>query len=381
LKLEQKVKETTDSIRKAEQSAIAEDYDMQIIMAKDNKQQELAIYVKAAEDMNLSEEDRISFSKKAAEARIDIAEQSAKAEQSAIADDYDMQIIMAKDNKQQELAIYVKASEDMKLSEEDRIDFSKKAAKARIDIAEEEAKVIMDIVDKTYDGYISMIKGRMEIDKDAARQRVDLEKTTNRKREDILKDFNRKTFNTIEERRAAELKLKQDLDDLETEKTRAIQDNEESKKQAIEENADIIKQIYKDMAINFLKVEAAKSAAWFAGQIAAAVGKFRWDIAAALVVQGVASQAAFAGGMSLIQGLATGGIVAGEGLYRMGEKNKKEAVIPLETDAGKKALSNALGGGAGGTPNYINNVINIDGRTIAEVVTNYQSMNKLQGRA
>jgi SLT domain-containing protein len=77
--------------------------------------------------------------------------------------------------------------------------------------------------------------------------------------------------------------------------------------------------------------------------------------------------------------LAVGGITQGETIARIGEQGKKEAVIPLESPLGRRALDKAGGGGIGSNE-PVNVTLMVDGRKLAEIVANRQAEASRQGR-
>lgn len=83
-----------------------------------------------------------------------------------------------------------------------------------------------------------------------------------------------------------------------------------------------------------------------------------------------------------LAGLETGGIVTGNGIFELGEKNKKEAVIPLESPKTADILREAAGGVGLGDQN-INIQFNLEGDaldTFTEVISNKQTGLREQGR-
>nr|AKH46012.1 hypothetical protein [uncultured marine virus] len=80
---------------------------------------------------------------------------------------------------------------------------------------------------------------------------------------------------------------------------------------------------------------------------------------------------------------AQGGIITGESLLggnnfnaRVGEGNKREAIIPLQSARGRNLLDQT---GAGGGNQPVNVTLEIDGDRIAQIVTNKQIEGRFQG--
>jgi TP901 family phage tail tape measure protein len=99
---------------------------------------------------------------------------------------------------------------------------------------------------------------------------------------------------------------------------------------------------------------------------------------AQVTAQSAASLAQIAASMGVVKGLATGGITTGETIARIGEQNKREAVIPLESPQGRRALDQ-VAGGDGGNMNQ-NVTLEIDGIKLANIMTNKQAQGRRQGR-
>lgn len=140
--------------------------------------------------------------------------------------------------------------------------------------------------------------------------------------------------------------------------------------------ATAFKNIWKQMMIDYISGQEQGVIASTAKGIADAVASKNWLAAAQIGAQGAASMTLMEGAKGTIAGLATGGIVRGDGIYRLGEQNKQEAVIPLETPAGRNALSNAMSGGSS-TQDI---TLNIDGVRLAKIMTNKQAQVEKQRR-
>ena len=140
---------------------------------------------------------------------------------------------------------------------------------------------------------------------------------------------------------------------------------------------------YSKSIINILKVTVVKYlqglqervVADTAAGIAAAVASKNIGQIAAITAQGAAATTAIQGAIATVQGLKSGGIVTGEGLYRVGEGNRKEAVIPLESVAGRQAITRAMQ-----VSDVTNNItLEIDGIRLAQIMTNKQAQAKRMG--
>jgi len=146
----------------------------------------------------------------------------------------------------------------------------------------------------------------------------------------------------------------------------------------------IYKGMMKGMLVDYIRGIEAQIASQVAGAIVTAVTTKNPMHAANAVAVGAAQTAVLEGLVSSVQGLETGGVVMGEGIYRMGEKNKKEAVVPLESGRGQraltKALENALAKGSMGGGQSVTVPVYLDGRQIAEVVTEHQAKDAALGK-
>jgi tape measure domain-containing protein len=292
------------------------------------------------------------------------------------------ELIEVKDDEVKKYAIYKKYADDAMVLEEDKADLRLKMREIEIAREKQFQKIFSDIARDSLSTYADMVEGKLDLDRAAAKQREDIELDFARGKEDLEEELARSASSTLEERRAAQKKYNDGLLDLEKRKSRAIEDNDKKQREAQEENANAMKNLYKKMAIDFLLMEAAKSAAWFTGEMAkAASNKATWPMIPVIAGQAALSAVGFASGISAIQGLETGGVVAGEGIYRMGEKNKKEAVIPLERDSSKELIRDALGGG--GQEITVYNQMVIEGDTfdlLTRKITNNQAKLTKQGR-
>jgi len=277
-----------------------------------------------------------------------------------IKDDMRAELTEVGDNADKKIAIYDKYMGNLELYDDDRADILNQKRKLEIKREKEFYDIIGDIAVDSLEAYMDVVQGKIDIDKEAKEMREDMETDLARAREDIDRDYAQAEVGTLTQRISANKRYQESIEALEIKKQRMIEDNDAKTRKAKEEDAEIMKNLYKKMATDYLLAEAAKSAAWFAGQIAKAIGSKNYLGAAVLGVQAGVSAAAFTTGISTIQGLETGGIVAGEGIYRMGEKNKKEAVIPLENESSKDLLREALGSGIGGET-VIHNTMVIEG--------------------
>ena len=152
----------------------------------------------------------------------------------------------------------------------------------------------------------------------------------------------------------------------------------DDQKDMLQNWADTSKKMVKQMAIDWIEGEKQRMLADAASKAASAIFAKNYGQAALITGQASAATVVMGAAQSTIAGLATGGIVTGDGIYRMGEQNKREAVIPLETPQGRQALREA-GGGAGG--NAAQNVtLNIDGMKLAEIMINKTARGRAQGR-
>lgn len=140
-----------------------------------------------------------------------------------------------------------------------------------------------------------------------------------------------------------------------------------------------IKDSFKEMALSHLAALRGDLLAQTAVDVARAVGAKNFAHAAQVSAQGAVALGVVEGSMGAIRGLETGGIVAGEQIARIGEKGKQEAVIPLESAQGRRALSNAVGRDNGGAVNQ-NVTLEIDGMKLAEIMLNKTEAGKRQGR-
>ena len=281
-----------------------------------------------------------------------------------------------------EITLYEEMISTKILNEEDLANTQNELAMLR---AEKEGKAYSErkeLAKKFFDDVIAMQISQTEtgkqINEDYKKSMQEVDKDYSRSKEDLQEEFNNTEFATMEEKRDAQKKLNDSINKLDKDLVRKKQDLLDKKHEAEKKNNDMIKELYKKTAIDFLMVEAAKATAWFAGRIAAAIASKDWGGAALAGVEAGVAATAFSSGISAIQGLESGGIVAGNGIYRMGEGDKKEAVIPLESGSGQKALANAFGGVTGNSSQNI--TLQIDGRTLAEIVTNHQVGGRKQGR-
>src|SRR3990167_6506407 len=115
----------------------------------------------------------------------------------------------------------------------------------------------------------------------------------------------------------------------------------------------------------------------FAGAARATAAK-DFVSAGVILAQGAAATAVIDAAIGNVSALAQGGIVASEQLVRVGEGNKKEAIIPLERPESRDMLQQAMGGGASGKP--INVTLEIDKWKLAEIMVNTTAAGQARGR-
>lgn len=139
-----------------------------------------------------------------------------------------------------------------------------------------------------------------------------------------------------------------------------------------------MKNLIKQMAYDYLDGLKIAVIAQTAKDVSAAVGAKNFVHAGIVTAQGAAAVTAIGAARGMISGLADGGIVTGNGIYELAEKNKKEAVIPLENPKSERLLQGLGGGGGTANVNFY-----LEGRaldTFTEVLDNNKTKLKKQGR-
>jgi hypothetical protein len=139
-----------------------------------------------------------------------------------------------------------------------------------------------------------------------------------------------------------------------------------------------MKEAAKGFVISYLEGLQQTVIAETAAGIARAISNKAFHMIPLITAQGAAAVTAIQAAKGAVGGLATGGIVTGETLTRIGEENRKEAVIPLETPQGRRILNETLDSGNRETSQNI--TLQIDGMTLAEIMTNKQAEGRTQGR-
>jgi len=107
---------------------------------------------------------------------------------------------------------------------------------------------------------------------------------------------------------------------------------------------------FADMARSFLRSVAEMASHWAFRQIlGAGLSAIGWGTAQAAPTSGAGAPQWWSD-MPMVTQQASGGITTGPGLFLRGERSKREAVLPLESPGGRRALSQAMtdaGGGIG----------------------------------
>lgn len=141
-----------------------------------------------------------------------------------------------------------------------------------------------------------------------------------------------------------------------------------------------VKYLGKQMVADYLDGLKMEVIASTAAGVARAVAAKDFVGAGIIATQGAIAVTAIDGAKASVMGLEQGGIVTGNGIYELGEKNKKEAVIPLERPESRQLLRDVAGGIGDQT---INVQFNLDGqplKTFTEKISNVQAEGRKQGR-
>ncbi len=238
--------------------------------------------------------------------------------------------------------------------------------KAQTDKLTADAEYIANL-DKMKEEQLKKEKTRLE-------QIVNAEKTSAIERADALKKLKKVNDILIDARLAKEKALSDNL-------LKSWQDSYDAQKSIVENYAASVKELMKNLIIDYLKGLQADVAASTAAGIARAVAAKDFGSAAVIAAEGAAAGVAIEAAIGSVRGLRSGGVVEGRGIFELGEENKREAVIPLETPAGRRALKNAIGEASGGGSQVQNvTLVAEDGMVLGEWIANNIAEGRDQGR-
>jgi hypothetical protein len=256
-------------------------------------------------------------------------------------------------------------------------------------------KDLTDMETAYYDSEIAKLK----VTDDIAQKKLDIENNLQLKKLEMLQAFAASGTTTEEDR----LKVVQEIANLEADIAKKTTDDKIKlleKEQAMYKKmtdtmvnswdtqlgffgsfAEGMKNIAKDIAIDYLKGIMNTTIADTAAGVARAVASKDFIGAGMIAATGATQVAIIQSSIGAVQGLETGGIVTGNTIAELGEKNKKEAVIPLEREDSRELLREVAGGSSGDIT--VHNQMIIEGDTfdlLTRKITNNQAKLTKQGR-